>query len=165
MFAVLVNGARTPWASQVVDTEMCRHLWHGQSTSESTCDRGSSLGLYNTKSLKLSWSSCCCQIRKRLGVWCWDDIWSFTFAGMYLDVYKTPHKYCLQISQWNVGHEAEYFHENTKSAKQSLKHTLKLIESTRTCFMMVKYLANNNAYIQKMTAKQKFWKALISLTS
>lgn len=163
-FAVLVKGARTSRASQVVDTEMHRHQRHGQPTGESTCDTGSSLGLYNTKSPKLSWSSCCYQIRKRLRVSYWGHIQSFIFAGMYLDMYKRP-RYCLQISQWNVGYEAEYFHENTKSAKQSLKHTLKLIESTRTCSIMVKYLDNNNVCIQKITAKQKCWKALLSLTS
>lgn len=78
----------------------------------------------------------------------------FRFVQMF-------YKYCLHISQWNVGYEAEYFHENAKSTKQSLKHTFN--ENTKTCFMMVKYLGNSNAYVQKITAKWKFWTAFVSL--
>lgn len=117
-FAVLENEARASWVigTEVIDTEKRRHLRHGESTSKCTCNR-SSLGLYNTKSSKLSWPSCCCLIRKRLGLSYWGHIWSFIFAGMCLNMYQIPHKYCLQISQWNVGHDTEYLHENTKSAK------------------------------------------------
>lgn len=56
-----------------------------------------------------------------------------------------------------------------------LSSVFKQLTETYVCFKInwnhknlvyaVKYLDNNNVYIWKITAKQNFWKALISLTS
>lgn len=66
----------------------------------------------------------CCTVLCNKGI--------FTSAGIYLEKCNPPSPtQVLQNNHLNLRHETKFSYENTKHAKQSLKHILKLIESTR----------------------------------